>query len=53
MGIELIAEAGVQRQHRNSLRRLLDTTSGPVRVSSAYVTDDDLLLSVKTETSSF
>jgi hypothetical protein len=40
--IELIAEPG---RHRRRLTRLLASTSGTVRVASAYVTDRDLLLS--------
>jgi hypothetical protein len=46
MTLELIAEDGGQRQHRQCLRKLLNTTNGPVRVASAYVTDEDLLLGI-------
>jgi hypothetical protein len=47
MALEFIAEDGSQRQHRQWLRKLLNTTRGPVRVASAYVTDDDLLFGIK------
>lgn len=50
MAPELIAEDGSQRQHRQWLRKLLDTTTGRVRIASAYVTDHDLLFGVKDRT---
>jgi hypothetical protein len=43
----VIAEDGSRRQHRQRLRRLLETTPGTVRVASAYVTESELLLGVK------
>ena len=39
----LIVEDGSERQHLKKLREFFDTTKGPVRVASAYVTDSDLL----------
>ena len=45
---KLILENGGPRQHRQSLKGLLETTSGSVRVASAYVTDADLLSVAKT-----
>src|SRR5258708_5581530 len=47
MATKLIAEDGRQRQHRESLRQLLGAARGSVRVASAYVTDTELLLSIK------
>ena len=44
---KVIVEDGGQRQHRQWLRKLLETTNGPVRVASAYVTDRDLLFGAK------
>jgi phospholipase D-like protein len=46
MALELIAEDGVVRQHRQRLQELLDATAGPVRIASAYVTDHELLFGV-------
>ncbi|MGD0655124.1 MAG: phospholipase D family protein [Thermoguttaceae bacterium] len=43
---KLITEDGRHRQHRRWLRNLLETTNGPLRIASAYVTDTDLLVSV-------
>ena len=40
---KLIIEDGRHRQHRQWLRKLLETTQGTVRIASAYVTDTDLL----------
>lgn len=40
----LLAEDGIHRQHRPSLRKILGTTQGLVRIASAYVTDSELLL---------
>ena len=46
--LEIIAEDdGSHRQHRQGLRNLLETTKGPVRIASAYVTERDLLLGFK------
>ena len=46
--LTVIAENdGGQRQHRHRLRDLLETTNGPVRIPSAYVTDTALLTSTK------
>jgi hypothetical protein len=50
MAIQLIAEDGNERQHREWLQQLLNTSNGPVRIASAYVTDDDLLLRSKDRT---
>jgi len=44
---KLIVEDGSQRQHRQRLKRLLDKTKGTVRIASAYVTDRDLLIFIK------
>ncbi|MGO8752841.1 MAG: phospholipase D-like domain-containing protein [Thermoguttaceae bacterium] len=44
---EVIAEDGNDRQHRNRLRRLLETTRGSVRIASAYITENDLLSDIK------
>lgn len=41
---KLLAEDGCQRQHRLRLRRLLQSTDGPVRIASAYVTDREFLI---------
>ena len=46
MTIEIIAENGTQQLHRQRFRSLLDSTTGPLRIASAYVTDTDLLLNV-------
>ena len=43
----VIAEDGGRRKHRQLLRNLLETTEGPVRIASAYITDRDLLWGVK------
>jgi hypothetical protein len=40
---KVFAEDGNHRQHRQCLRNVLETTKGPVRIASAYVTDTDLL----------
>ena len=46
--LDVIAEdGGSQRQHRQRLQKLLETTNGPVRIASAYVTDTDLLVGIK------
>lgn len=42
----LIAEDGGKRQHRQCLEHLLETTTGPIRIASAYITDTELLLGV-------
>jgi len=47
MAIEVIAEDGGQRQHRQSLQKLLEATTGSLRIASAYVTDRQLLLGRK------
>jgi hypothetical protein len=46
----VIVENGRDRQHRPSLRKLLETTKGPVRIASAYVTDTELLFGIKNRT---
>lgn len=46
MTVELIAEDGGQRQHRLRLRKLIQETKGPLRVASAYVTDDEMLYGI-------
>lgn len=46
MSIELIAEDGHERRHRPSFENLLQTTKGPVRIASAYVTDQNLLTNI-------
>ncbi len=43
----VIAEQGSERLHRQRLRALLKTTTGTVRIASAYVTDRELLREVK------
>jgi len=45
----IIAEDGNERQHRQSLHKLLSTSTGMVRIASAYVTDTALLLSGKVQ----
>lgn len=46
--LEVIAEdGGSQRQHRQRLRKLLETTKGPARIASAYITDTALLSGIK------
>lgn len=45
--LELIAEDGGKRQHQQRLLGLIKNTQGTVRVASPYVTDRDLLISVK------
>jgi phosphatidylserine/phosphatidylglycerophosphate/cardiolipin synthase-like enzyme len=48
MMLDLIAESSSgERQHRNALRNLMKRTDGIVRIASAYVTDTDLLSSIK------
>src|SRR5712692_9943239 len=47
---KLIAERSIPRQHRQWLRHLLESTRGPIRIASAYVTDRDLLVGVKNRT---
>ena len=44
---KVIAEDGRHRQHRQWLRNLLETTKGPVRFASPYITHTDLLLGIK------
>jgi hypothetical protein len=44
---QLLAEDGRERQHRLRLRQLLASSDGPVRIASAYVTDRELLASVR------
>jgi PLD-like domain len=44
----VIAEDGSQRQHRQLLRNLLETSEGPVRIATAYITERDLLLGITT-----
>ena len=44
---ELIAEDGGQRLHRRRLQDLIESTQGTLRVASAYVTDRDLLTTLK------
>jgi hypothetical protein len=46
---ELLAEEGRQRQHRLRLWQLLESADGPVRIASAYVTDRELLVSLRAE----
>jgi len=43
---KLITEDGRNRQHRQWLRNLVETTKGSLRIASAYVTDIDLLFGV-------
>ncbi len=43
----LIESKGPERQHRPKFQALLQQTSGPVRIASAYVTDKELLGSLK------
>jgi hypothetical protein len=43
MSHKIIAEDGKLRQHRRLLKELLDSTKGPIRVASAYLTDTKLL----------
>lgn len=45
----VIAEDGGQRQHREWLSRMLNTTTGPVRIATAYITDRDLLFGARTQ----
>jgi hypothetical protein len=50
MILNVIAESATgvgQRQHRDTLQRLLKSTDGAVRIASAYVTDTDLLSGIK------
>jgi hypothetical protein len=47
---KVIAEDGDRRRHRHSLRDLLETTEGSVRIASAYVTDTDLLSGIENRT---
>ena len=46
MTIQVIAENGTLQLHRQRFQRLLDSTTGPLRIASAYVTDTDLLSNV-------
>src|SRR5436190_1168544 len=43
---KVIVENGRNRQHRQRLRNLLETTKGAVRIASAYVTETDLLFGI-------
>ncbi len=43
---KVVAEDGKQRKHRQFLQSLLETTEGPVRIASAYITDKDLLFGI-------
>src|SRR5262245_43584049 len=43
----LIVEGGSRRQHRHALETLLDETNGLMRIASAYITDNDLVLAGK------
>ncbi len=47
MSHKIIAEDGKRRQHRQCLQELMESTDGPLRVASAYITDKDLLLSAR------
>lgn len=46
---QVFAEDAGSRQHRRLIQRLLATGSGLVRVASAYVTDTDILCSIKNQ----
>ena len=47
MTLDLLAEDGNDRQHRESLAKTLAATGDPVRIAAAYVTDSELLLAGK------
>ena len=48
MTYEIIAEdGGKNRHHRESLEKLLATTTGPVCIASPYITDNDLMSGLK------
>lgn len=44
---EVIAETSGKRRHEPAFRKLLNTTSGLVRIATAYITDNDLLPSIE------
>lgn len=44
---KVVAEDGRRRKHRHFLQNLLETTKGPVRIASAYITDTDMLFGIE------